>query len=439
MEVIISRLGINGEGVTRLQGGEHDNKVCFVDFALPNEKVDIDIVQNKSKFCKGKLNKIISKSVDRTEARCPYFTRCGGCDIQHLEITKQREFKYKKVIDALRKVASEDKVKPTVFDEPFEYRNKMVFAVRQEGNEKKIGMFESLSHHIIDIERCLLTNDIINKVYAISKEYFLQSNNTAYNEKTKKGDIKYIVIREHNGSILVTIVSTKKVKLDEYYDVLCQEFGSVGLSNLISTQDTEILVGKYCQLYGLNELNIKEFGVEYGVNNLGFLQVNNAMKTKMYTRVLDEISTDANVIDAYSGAGLLSAIIAGKARAVVGIEINESASKSAENLAKKNNLQNIKFVCDDVAKSLPNVLENCSNTTLVLDPPRSGCSVSVSESIIENSDNIDKIIYISCNPATLARDLEYLCEKFDIVSVTPFDLFPQTKHIETLVVLERKG
>ena len=108
MEVIINKLGINGEGVTRLQGGEYDNKVCFVDFALPDEKVDIDIVQNKSKFCKGKLNKIISKSVDRTEARCPYFTRCGGCDIQHLEITKQREFKYKKVIDALRKAGRTD-------------------------------------------------------------------------------------------------------------------------------------------------------------------------------------------------------------------------------------------------------------------------------------------------------------------------------------------
>lgn len=438
MEVFIKDLGINGEGVTRLESGELNNKVCFVDFALPQEKVDIDILNSKSKFCKGKLNKIIEKSTDRVEPKCPYFTVCGGCDLQHLDINKQREFKKEKVKTSLRKsIINIDSVSDTKYSQEWGYRNKMVFAVREENGKKMIGMVERNSHKIVEVSRCILTSETINSVYNITKDYILSSSLLAYNEKTKKGDIKYIVIREYATNILVTIVTTKNLDLKGLYDKLNSTY-NVGISIVISDSTTEILSGKYKHLYGQEYLDISEYGIDYKLNNLGFLQVNNDMKKAMYDMVLSNIDSNSAVIDAYSGAGLLSAIIASKAKSVIGIEINTSASESAKNLAQVNKLKNIKFICDDVEKSLSNVVVGLNNITLVLDPPRSGCSRGVCETILDNSSSIDKIIYISCNPATLGRDLEILNDKFEVVRVIPYDLFPQTKHIETLVVLKRK-
>lgn len=437
MEVCIQNLGINGEGITRIQDGEMENKVCFVDFALPGEKINIDITDSKSKFCKGKLNKIIERSAYRVEPKCPYFAICGGCDLQHLEISKQREFKKKKVTDALRKSIEDNTIiNDTKYSNEWEYRNKMVFAVRDENGQKKIGMFHRSSHRVIEIDKCLLTNEIINSFLLKSRDFIMSSNYSAYNEKTKKGDIKYIVIREYNSNFLVTIVATKNLSLKDFYEYLNSTY-NIGVSIVISDSETEILSGKYKHLFGLEYLEIIEYGVRYKLNNLGFLQVNNDMKKAMYDMVLSFVKKDTNVIDAYGGAGLLSAILSHKVKSVTGIEINESASNSAKTLAKENKLNNVKFICDDVEKALPNTLDGLQNITLVLDPPRCGCSRGVCETILSTSDRINKIIYISCNPATLGRDLEILSKVFVVKQIIPYDLFPQTKHVETLVVLER--
>lgn len=438
MEVKIKDLGINGEGVAKAQIGDMCDKVCFVNFALPNEIVDVDIIKNKSKYCVCKLNKVIKPSDDRVEPKCPYFTICGGCDLQHLNLEEQRNFKKEKVTSALRKVLpSKDMVGDTQYGDEFGYRNKMVFAVREENGKTNIGMFEGNSHKVIGIARCLLTSDAINDIYNISREYILNSNYIGYNEKTGKGDIKYIVIRGYGDSYLVTIVATKKLNLDSYYEVLKNKIANIGLSILISNSDDEILSGKYYHLFGLEKLEIEEFGIKYSVDNLGFLQVNNQMKEKMYNRVLEELDSDTNIIDAYSGAGLLSAIVSKKAKSVVGIEINKSASQSATMLSRVNNIKNIRFINDDTLNAIDEVIEGVQNVSIILDPPRSGCDSRVCNKLVNKYDNINKIIYISCNPATLARDLEILCTRFTVKSVTPYDLFPQTKHIETLVVLDK--
>ena len=437
MEVIIKDLGINGEGVTRLQSGDNDNKVCFVDFSLPGETVDIEITSSKSKFCKGRLLKVIDGSVDRVEPKCPYFTKCGGCDLQHLDYKKQVEFKKEKVSTALRKCGSENFITNTKYLNEYEYRNKMVFAVREENGRQKIGMFESKSHKVIEIGKCLLTTERINNVFSICRDYLKTSTFHGYNEKTKKGDIKYLVIREYLDSILVTIVTTKKFDFKPLFDILSSTY-KVGLSIVISNSDDEILSGKYIQQYGIDALEINEYGIDYRVNNLGFLQVNNGMKKLMYDRVLECIDSSAEVIDAYSGAGLLSAIVSKKAKTVTGIEINKSASMSAVDLANKNQINNIEFICDDVEKSLGGVLSKINNATIILDPPRSGCSRVVVNKIVDAVDRVCKIIYISCNPATLGRDVEILSSAFNLEVIEPYDLFPQTKHIETLVVMKRK-
>ena len=211
----------------------------------------------------------------------------------------------------------------------------------------------------------------------------------------------------------------------------------VGLSLLVSDSEDEILSGDYYHLGGLKKLDFSEFGIKYSVDNRGFLQVNAHVKESLYNAVLHEISEDDNVIDAYSGAGLLSSIMSKKCNKVVGIEINESASNSAKNLAKHNNLENIEFVTGDVKKYIQKYLNNYKSCVVVLDPPRSGCDTHILENINQHN-NCKKIIYISCNPATLARDLMILKEKYHISKVLPLDMFPQCKHVETLVCLERE-
>ena len=439
MKVKIKRLGINGEGVGNIESGELSQKVCFVSGALPDEEVEVSILQDKKKYTTCKLEKIYTKSKDRVKPKCKYFGICGGCDLQHLSEDKQLEFKKNKVYETIHKISKTDiDVSSTISVNSYCYRNKMVYPVVTKNGRAKVGMFEHNSHKIVEIDKCLICEDIINDVYVLIKEYIENSNYIGYDFKRKVGDIKYIVIRTYSGQVVVTIVATKKLNLKELFEYLHSRYDSIGLSLVISNSDAEIMSGKYMHIAGIENLNIEEYGIKYSVDNRGFLQVNNALKEKLYNAVLNEIKSDDIVIDGYSGAGLLSAIIAKKCRQVIGIEINESASNSAKLLAKNNNLNNMECITSDIKNCIAKVLSRYEKCVVVLDPARSGCDSSVLECLIskDNLNKISKIIYISCNPATLARDLETLKDYYNITSVVPYNMFPQTKHIETLVCLQ---
>ena len=316
----------------------------------------------------------------------------------------------------------------------------MVFPICDVKGKPILGMFRSASHSILEIDDCLLCNASISKVMQITRKWLKNSIFKGFNFNKKSGDLMYLVVREHSNQILVTIVASREVELKSLYDCYIQSFDNIGLSLIISDLSGDILSGKYIHLYGKENININEFGVSYCIDSRGFLQVNNEIKNKLYQEVLDNIDIDASVIDAYSGAGLLSAIIAKKAKEVVAIEINKSASNSAKQLFLNNNIDNIKNICADVGAVLLKELKLMDNITIVLDPPRSGCSKEVFDSINRMSDcnKINKIIYISCNPSTLARDLSILKERYIIDSVRPYNMFPRTKHIETLVCLQRQ-
>ena len=316
----------------------------------------------------------------------------------------------------------------------------MTYPVITKNGSAVVGMFEHSSHKIVEIDKCLLCSNIINDIYLSIKEFIEKSNFKGYDFKNKKGDIKYIVIREYSGQVIVTVVSTKKIDIKPLYDYLHSNYKSIGLSLLISNKDDEIMSGKYIHIAGIEHLEIEEFAVKYSIDNRGFLQVNNELKSALYTTVLDNIDKEDCVVDAYSGAGLMTAIIAKKCRRVVGIEINESASNSAKQLAVDNNLNNMECITGDVKNHIGNVLSKLDSAVVVLDPARSGCDRAVLECLIstENLSKVSKIIYVSCNPSTLGRDLGILNQRYDIKSVTPWDMFPQTKHIETVVCLQRR-
>lgn len=437
MRLHIDRLGINGEGIGKSTDNENKDKLCFVSFALPNEDIEIEIIGDKKNYSTAKLKEILEKSEKRVTPKCKFFGVCGGCDIQHMDKSLQLEFKKIKVADTLKKISKLDiGVSDVIRLNDYSYRNKMVFPIIRKNNINIIGMFAPSSHDIVEIDSCLICNETINKVLNISKGFFRKSILHGFDFKTKKGQLKYLVVRSINEKTLVTIVTTKIIDLEDYYQCLAQNFDNIGLSLIVSDSFDDILSGKYFYIDGLKNLELVEHDLKYNIDNRGFLQVNYEVKEVLYNLVLNEIDNESEVIDAYSGAGLLSAIISNKAKFVTAIEINKSARNSAINLARENNINNIKFICGDVKNYMSSVAMHKQNLIIILDPPRSGCEKSVIDAIISLENNVKKIIYISCNPSTLARDLDYLKDKFVPYKIVPLDMFPQTKHVETIVCLK---
>lgn len=426
MEIKIDRLGVNGEGVGSIEG-----KICFVDGALPNEVVDIRILQDKHKFTRAQIASIQQKSAHRVKPECPYYGKCGGCDLQHMDKNLQLYFKKLKVSDALHKIAHIDtEISDPIRLNDYRYRNKMVFPIKVVDGQAIVGMFAHNSHDIVEIDNCMLADDNISVVLDVAR-YYLKSITVEANK------FKYLVVRTNDVGVLVTIVSTEPIELNGLYELLKSQFTICGVSNLISQSDTEILCGDYHHLYGVEALDYQWRDITYSVNNLGFLQVNDEIKKVMYEYVESGISPDNVVIDAYSGAGLMTAICARHSKYAVGLELNTSAHTSACELAQKNGISNVEYCNCDVKDKISEYLQKYAKIILILDPPRAGCSGEVLESIVKYGDNIDKIIYISCDVATLSRDLSILKNKFQITSVQPLDMFPQTKHVETLVCLTK--
>ena len=440
MEIKIDRFGFNGEGIGLITEGKNKGKIAFVDYVLPEEIVDCEIVEEKKKFCNCVLKNIINKSSDRIVPRCKYFSICGGCDLQHIDEKLQLEIKKNSIMQTLKKVANLDVFcKDVISKNNFNYRNKMVFPIVNINNKNIIGMFKNNSHIIEDINYCYIANEKINEVLNLSKRYFTNSNIKGFDFNTNCGDLKYLVVRNYGEQVLITLVVSRKLDFKNYYDFMCDNFSKLGLSVIVSDNGDDILSGDYYHLYGERCLKIEEFGICYEINNLGFMQVNSEIKLELYTKILENIDESSNVVDCYSGAGLMTAIVSKKCKKAIGIEINKSAHESAIKLKKDNHLSNVDYECGDVSKKLFDCIKKFTDCTLILDPPKSGCSKSVIECISNNSNKVEKILYISCNVSTLARDLNSLKDKYDILEVQPYNMFPQTKHVETLVVLERKG
>lgn len=456
MKLQINNLGMNGEGVARIEyeGNELvksqnplDNiestntksKVVFVPFGLPSEVVEAEITLDKAKFCNARVVDVLQPSKDRITAPCPYFTKCGGCNLQHLNYLKQLEFKQNLVKETIFKVGGiETQVLPCVASNEYAYRNKGAFPI-----VGQIGMFELNSHKLVEIDKCLLMNNKINHAFNIVKSWISEYNIKTFNFVQTKDVLKHLVVRSVDNQTLVCLVSTSEnIKhLDKLVDRL-NVLGKFGLYININNQHNSIILGwKYMHIAGIKSIQLEEFGIKYDIDVASFLQVNNDIKTKLYSAVASEVR-DGVVIDAYAGAGLLSAILSKCASKVISVEIVPQASQKARELVKANNITNMEVINGDCTKILPNLIKKVQNEikatdtqcTVVLDPAHVGCSPEVIESV----KSADKIVYIACNPIALAKDLKVLQQTHNIISIQPFDMFPNTKHVETLAIMERR-
>ena len=438
LQVEILELGVNGEGIAK-----HENVVIFVPFALPGEIVKIKIINTKSSFYIAKLLEVVSESELRTIPQCPVFKKCGGCSLQHLKYESQLEFKTQQVKNNISKIAKQNvNVLPCVAsDLVYGYRNKIQMPVGEDNNNLIVGMYRPNSHNIVATNTCLLQDSATNKIISLTNEFLLKYNISGYDEKTKKGLVRHIVARTLNNQILVTLVINGKEvpNIREYIEILSKNYQNFGLYLNINTQNNNVILGnKFVYIYGIKYLEHTEFDIKYTIYPQSFMQINNYTKYEIYSYILNYVRNKnySAVIDAYSGAGLLSAMLSKVAKKVYGIEIIDKAVESANILKQQNKIENLINICGDCAVEVPKLVSKnkFENFMIVLDPPRKGCDEKVLNAIVSAKPN--NIIYVSCNSATLSRDLITLTNGgYKIEIVQPYDMFPQTPHVETVCVL----
>lgn len=460
----VQSFGSDGEGVLRME-----DYVFFVPYALPGEKISFRVLKIQGKIGYGKVEEIFVPSPDRVSPVCPVFHTCGGCGLQHMNYALQTEYKREKVKNALLKIGgAEAEVSPVVpCASPYGYRNKLQLPVGVDGNGNTVlGFYAERSHRIVPIDRCYIHPEWSAKLIAVFKEYLACSEAKGYDERAKKGLIRHLVAREIDGKYLVTIVATEKNLPEKELLIEKLQAAFPGCSAFVNVNksDSNVIFGdRFYSLCGAEHIEGETDGIAYEAGAETFVQVNPEIREKLYERAMEACFAGGAevVIDAYSGGGLMTAMAARRAKRAYGIELNAEASACAESLKKKNNLANMANVCGDAAAELPRIMaeENGEKTVLILDPPRAGVARSVLYAILKSK--IERFVMISCDPATLARDLGILTgtlvEKdgvlikntagardnrennyFRIESVEPFDMFPQTKHVETLVCLSKK-
>lgn len=424
--------GYNGEGIAKIDGF-----TIFIPFSIVGEQVEIVVILVKKDFAIGKIINILKPSINRVSAPCPYFKLCGGCQLQHMNYREQLKYKTSYVQSSIKKYSGIDLcISPCqTSDNEYHYRNKFSFPIAKSGNEIVVGMYKQGSHNLIEIKDCLIQEEckvIIEEFLKWANKYSLN----VYDENSKQG-IRHLVARVVDNKCLLTIVATEKINnLKELYISLQNYYSVVHIVININTKSNNVILGdRDIVEFGTGELEIRDFGLDYTINCHSFMQVNNDIKTKLYAEVLRNIPKDSTVIDAYSGAGVLSAIIAKTCKKVFAVEIVKEANQNAEDLKRKNNIINLTNICGDCAVELPKLCSKLSDFIVVLDPPRKGCGRAVIDAI--NKSLPTRIIYISCNPSTLARDIGLLKNNYNIISAKPYDMFPQTSNVETLVVLEK--
>lgn len=453
-------IGSNGEGLIK-----QDGYIVFVPFALMGEKIKYKVLKTKSKFAYGKVIEVLTPAEVRVRPKCPVFSKCGGCQLQHVKYLTQLSIKEEGIKNTLKKVANLNvELLPTVRgDDEFRYRNKLQLPVAFSTNGTNIGFYAENSHRVVPINDCLINASWTKDIISCFRTYISEFNLMGYDEVKNTGDIREITVKEIKGNLIITAVILKEnIKgVDRLIEILKNKIKMpYSLYLNVNDKPTNVVFGdKFKLVYGKPDYTSEMLGIKYKIGVQSFMQVNTSVCTKLYSAVKTLVNADENtvVIDAYSGAGLMTAILAENAKRAIGVEIIKEAVDCANDLAVENKLQdkitNYLGKCEDI---IPDIIQKekkeHSNICLVLDPPRKGCDIKVINSIIES--NIEKIVYVSCKPSTLARDLGLLVgtlevadgqivkaqnpsKRYEITYIRPFDMFAQTKHVETLVCLSK--
>lgn len=375
--------------------------------------------------------------------KCPLYGKCGGCQLLHLPYEKTIEFKKNYVLDCFKKEGINAKINKFISaKEPYNYRNKMIIGFKIQNSKVVSGFYEENSHKIIDLDYCIMHSELQNNIAKYIKQLIIDYKIKPYDEDRKTGIIRYVLIREaiYTKQILITFVTSSEVlpSRSEIVKKICAKFKEVKtIIQNINPRKTSIVLGeKEKVLFGKPYIEDKLMGLTFKITSKSFYQVNPKQTELLYQEVVNslDIKKDDLIIDAYSGIGTIGMILSKNASDVISVENNTQAYKAAIMNARDNNIKNIHFINADATEFINEMaLENERVDWLVLDPPRTGSTISFLKNAIKLKPK--KIIYVSCGPDTLARDLKILLEKYHITYISLVDMFCFTKHIESVVCL----
>lgn len=439
----IDDLGSEGEGIGKIEGF-----AVFVEGALPQEEIEVLIVKVKKRFAYGKLQKVLKASPQRVTPLCAVAAKCGGCQLQHLSYEGQLQYKTKKVKNALQKIAQIENVEVLStlgMSDCWRYRNKVQFPVGSDNGKLKIGFYGKRSHRIVDTQQCFLQHEMSDKIIEIIRAFVEQYAISVYDEQNHRGLLRHILIKVgfSTGQVMVCFVinGEELPHCDVIVEQLQQIKGMTSVVLNVNKQKTNVILGqKNIVVWGKECIVDKIDHFEFEISPLSFFQVNPVQTKVLYQKALEfaDLKGEETVLDLYCGIGTISLFFAQKAKSVVGCEIVAEAVADAQKNAKRNHVQNVEFVqgaAEDVAQML--YQKGLKADVVVIDPPRKGCDKRVLDTIVHI--NPQKIVYVSCDPATMARDVKILIEQnYDLKMVQPVDMFPHSKHVECVVLIQRK-
>ncbi|MDQ0223367.1 23S rRNA (uracil(1939)-C(5))-methyltransferase RlmD [Streptococcus moroccensis] len=443
IEVDIIDLSHEGKGVAKADG-----HVFFVDNALPGERIQMRVLKVNKSIGYGKVEAFLETSEDRNQDLNLDYLRTGIADLGHLSYEAQLAFKQKQVEDSLRKIAgnSEIEVLPTLgMANPLAYRNKAQVPVRRVNGQLETGFFRKNSHDLMPIEDYYIQHPEIDALINTTRDLLRRFDLKPYDDLAQTGLIRNLVVRRghYTGELMLVLVTTrpKLFRIEQVIDQLVAAFPNlVSIIQNINDQNTNAIFGsEFRTLYGKDSITDTMLGNDYAISAPSFYQVNTEMAEKLYQTAIDfsELTADDVVVDAYSGIGTIGLSFAKDVQHVYGVEVVESAVADSRANAQRNGITNTTYVCDTAENAMAKwVKEGIKPTVIVVDPPRKGLTESFIRSSVEVSPK--KITYISCNPATMARDIKLYEELgYKLQKVQPVDLFPQTHHVECVVLLQR--
>ena len=441
--VDIVDIGQGGVGI-----GKYEGFTVFVEGGLIQDKVKVRINKSKKNYAVGDIVEIIEKSPFRVDRICSDDLKdCGGCQIQELDYNKQLELKtneVKQVISRIGKLENVEIHETIGMQSPCRYRNKAQFPIQNINGSTAIGFYKKKSHDVIPTDMCVIQHDINDKII---KTYIQAYNVSIYNETTHTGVLRHLVTKVGftTNEVMVVLVAngTNLPHLNELASVLKENI--LGFKTLVlnvNKAKTNVILGKENKvIYGNGKINDYIGDLVFEISPLSFFQVNPVQTEVLYNKALEyaELKENDTVFDIYCGIGSISLFLAQKATKVYGIEIVEDAIKDAKINAKLNNLNNVEFYVGKAEEVVPKMYsEGKTANVVVVDPPRKGCDEKVLDTIV--SMKPDRVVYVSCNPSTLARDLAYLDERgYKCVEIQPVDMFPHTMHVECCAKIVKKS
>ena len=438
LEVLIEDMDKDGKGIAY-----YNKKIIFIPYAIVGETCKIEITKVLSKLYEAKLLEVLIESPYRKETDCSLYPLCGGCQMRHMSYELEKKVKFNKVKNTIThgtKIANFKMNELISNDIINNYRNKAIIPFAKNNNEIICGMYKGKSHEIISNLNCHIEPPLLEKILTITKKYLKNNNISIYDETTKNGLFRALMCRKTKyDKYMIVLIVTKKYDFSDLVNELVKINNIVSIYlNINDLNNNVLLTDNNILLYGKTNLTEDILGHIFNVAPNTFLQVNNNMCELLYKEAINLLNPQKNeiIIDAYCGMGSITLNVAPYVKQIIGIEVVKSAIDNAILNAKMNDINNAKFILGKCEDKILETIKSNKIDSIIFDPPRKGCDISFLDVIKEAK--IKKIVYISCNVATLARDINYLKDTYKIVEVTPVDLFPRTSHVESITLLDLK-